>query len=202
MAEVHLIDLDVGVGCLLGAAGYEVRMYAAPGDYLMPVPDPEPGCLVLDLQLPGLSGSEFLAALRRHSAYRHPVIFLAAEVDVPASVRAMRAGAHDVLIKPVDGLQLLAAVEEAIEHDKREREARSMAQLVRERIESLSGRQRKVLKAIAAGTLSKRIAADLDVSGSTVKHDRAQIMKRLHACSIADLFQQLFAAGDIDRLLQ
>jgi FixJ family two-component response regulator len=205
MAAVYLIDPDAqvraSVGQWLGAAGYEVRMYAAPGDYLVPEPETGAGVLLLRLRLRELSGIEFAAALEHHPSYRHPIIFLADEMDVSTSVRAMHAGAHDVLTKPLDGSQLLAAVDEAMAFDVRERELRALSQLVRGKIESLSSRERKVLGGIVAGTRCQRIAADLGVSERTVKGDRSAIMKQLGVRSIPGLFRLLFAARDVDRLL-
>jgi FixJ family two-component response regulator len=199
MATVHLIDDDgvcrAALGRVLGAAGYDVRTYAAAGDYLVPDPDREPGCLVLDLHLPGVDGLELQAALRRHPGYDRPIIFLSGTADVKASVRAMHAGARDFLVKPVDEMVLLAAVRDAVESDAQERELQAQAQLARERIASLSGRERKVLQAIAAGQLHKQIASDLGVSERTVKADRARIKRRLQVESLAALLKLLIDAG-------
>jgi FixJ family two-component response regulator len=199
MATVHLIDDDgvcrAALGRVLGAAGYDVRTYAAAGDYLVPDPDGEPGCLVLDLHMPGVDGLELQAALRRHPGYDRPIIFLSGTADVRASVRAMNAGARDFLVKPVDESVLLAAVRDAVESDAQERELQAQAQLARERIASLSGRERKVLQAIASGLLHKQIASDLGVSERTVKADRARIKRRLGVESLASLLKLLIDAG-------
>jgi len=204
MAAVHLIDPDAqvraDVGRLLGLAGYEVRMYAAPGDYLIPEPDAGAGVLLMNLRLPELSGIEFAAALEHHPRYQHPIIFIAEEMDVSSSVRAMHAGARDLLTKPLDGSQLLAAVDDAVACDARERELRAQSQLVRARVESLSHRERMVLRGIVAGTRCQRIAADLGVSERTVKGDRAAVMKRLGVRSIAGLFKLLFAVEGLEVL--
>ena len=187
MATVHLIDDDQGmrtaIGRLLGAAGY--------GDYLLPAAGDEPGCLLLDLNLPGASGLDLQAALRRHPAYQRPIIFMSGTTDIAASVRAMHAGARDFLTKPVERSVLLAAVEDAVACDARQRESRARSQFVRKRLESLSDREHKVLKGIAAGTLHKKIAADLGISERTVKADRGRIMERLGVRTLPDLLKLL-----------
>lgn len=199
MATVHLIDDDgvcrAALGRVLGAAGYDVRTYAAAGDYLVPDPDGAPGCLVLDLHLPGVDGLELQAALRRHPGYDRPIIFLSGTADVKASVRAMHAGARDFLVKPVDESVLLAAVRDAVESDAQERELQAQAQQARARIASLSEREKKVLQSIASGLLHKQIASELGVSERTVKADRARIKRRLGVESLAALLKLLIDAG-------
>jgi FixJ family two-component response regulator len=205
MAAVYLIDADAQVRATvrqwLNAAGYDVHVYAAPGDYLVPEPEAGAGVLLMNLRRPELTGIDFAAALEHHPGYRHPIIFLAEDMDVSSSVRAMHAGAHDLLTKPLNGTELVAAVHEAIAYDLQERQVRAFSQQVRARVESLSGRERKVLRGIVAGTRCQRIAADLGVSERTVKGDRAAIMKQLGVRSVPSLFQLLFAARGLDPLL-
>jgi FixJ family two-component response regulator len=136
---------------LLGAAGYDVRAYAAAGDYLVGrTPADEPGCLLLDLRLPGIDGLQLQAALRRHPAYEHPVVFLSGSADVPSTVQAMRAGACEFLTKPIDRDVLLAAVKDAVERDAALRERRARERLARAHIASLAPRERQVLDGIVA----------------------------------------------------
>jgi len=195
MATVHVIDDDesmrTALGRLLGAAGYQVRTYAAAGDYLLPEASDEPGCLLLDLNLPGASGLDLQAALARHPHYQRPIIFLSGTADIPSSVRAMHAGAHDFLTKPVTREVLLAAVEDAVASDTVRRSGSARSGLLRQRLASLSERERKVLEGVAAGTVHKRIAASLGVSERTVKADRARMMEKLQADSLADLLRLL-----------
>jgi FixJ family two-component response regulator len=195
MATVHLIDDDEAVraalGRLLASAGYRVRTYAAAGDYLVPAPDDEPGCLLLDLQLPGTNGLEFQAALRRHPAYERPIIFLSGSADVRSSVQAMRAGAREFLTKPVQREVLLAAVEDAVGHDAELRETRAHAQSTRAHIESLGQRERRVLEGILAGKRHKQTAAELGVSERTIKSDRARVMERLGVQNLPELLKLL-----------
>lgn len=198
MATVHLIDDDESVraalGRVLALAGYKVHAYATAGDYLVPEPDDTPGCLLLDLQLPGISGLEFQAALRRLPAYERPIIFISGTADVRTSVQAMRAGAHEFLTKPVQCEVLLAAVQDAIVHDKQQRESRAHAERARLQLESLRERERKVLEGMAVGKLHKQTAAELGVSERTIKSDRARIMKHLGVRTLPELFRFLSQA--------
>jgi FixJ family two-component response regulator len=195
MATVHLIDDDeamrTALGRLLSAAGYRVRTYAAAGDYLVPAPDDDPSCLLLDLQLPGISGLELQAALPHHPDYERPIIFLSGTADVRASVQAMRAGASEFLTKPIQRDALLAAVKVAVGRDVALRERRRRARQARSRLESLAPRERKVLDGIVAGKLHKQIAAELGVSERTIKVDRARVMKQMGARTLADLLRML-----------
>jgi FixJ family two-component response regulator len=195
MATVHLIDDDeamrTALGRLLSAAGYRVRTYAAAGDYLVPAPDDDPSCLLLDLQLPGISGLELQAALPHHPDYERPIIFLSGTADVRASVQAMRAGASEFLTKPIQRDALLAAVELAVGRDVELREHRRRARQARSRLESLAPRERKVLDGIVAGKLHKQMASELGVSERTIKVDRARVMKQMGARTLADLLRVL-----------
>ena len=199
MATVHVVDDDASLrealGRLLGAAGYTVRTYAAAGDYLVPAPDDDPSCLLLDLHLPGVDGLALQAALPRHPAYVRPIIFLSGSADVPSSVQAMRAGACEFLTKPVDRDRLLAAVEAAVGRDAATRAGRTRSRHARQRIEALGPRERRVLDGIVAGRLHKQIAADVGVSERTIKTDRARIMARLGVQGLPDLLKLLGEAG-------
>jgi FixJ family two-component response regulator len=169
---IHIIDDDAAVRAalqrVLAGAGHITRCYAAAGDYLLPPPDGAPGCLLLDVQLPGFSGLDLQEALPRHPGYEHPIVFLSGADDIKASVRAMRAGAREFLTKPVDHDVLLAAVDDAIRHDVRLRSARRETELARARIATLGEREHLVLEGIAAGRLHKQLAADLGVSERTI----------------------------------
>jgi FixJ family two-component response regulator len=196
---IHIIDDDASVRTalqrVLSSAGYTTRCYAAAGDYLLPAPDPEPGCLLLDLQLPGFSGLDLQDALPRHPGYEHPIVFLSGADDVRASVRAMRSGAREFLTKPVDFDVLLAAVEDAIQHDIRQRTRRREAEEARARLAALGQREHLVLEGIAAGRLHKQLAADLGVSERTIKADRARIMRTLGVDTLPGLLLALRSAS-------
>jgi FixJ family two-component response regulator len=197
---IHIIDDDAAVRSalqrVLSSAGYATRCYAAAGDYLLPPPDETPGCLLLDVQLPGFSGLDLQEALPRHPGYEHPIVFLSGADDIRASVRAMRAGAREFLTKPVDHDVLLAAVEDAIRHDVHMRALRHETEQARSRIAALGQREHLVLEGIAAGRLHKQLAADLGVSERTIKADRARIMRTLGVDTLPALMKTLRHAQD------
>ncbi|MBC5783832.1 response regulator transcription factor [Ramlibacter sp. USB13] len=197
---IHIIDDDTAVrGALqrvLAAAGYATKCYAAAGDYLLPPPDPSPGCLLLDVQLPGFSGLDLQDALPRHPGYEHPIVFLSGADDIRASVQAMRAGAREFLTKPVDQDVLVAAVADAVQHDVRMRALRHETEVARARIAALGQREHLVLEGIASGRLHKQLASDLGVSERTIKADRARIMRTLEVDTLPALLKTLRHAQD------
>jgi len=187
---VHVVDDDdslrTAVARLLNAAGLEVRAYASAGDFLLhPLPH-RPGCILLDLRMPGPSGLELQRALRTLGATL-PVIFFTAHADVACSVEAMKAGAVDFLMKPVEPQVLLEAVQRALERDARLRAARTDADDLLSRFALLSPREREVFDLVVAGKLNKQIADELGIAERTVKAQRAQLMIKLGAESAAEL---------------
>jgi FixJ family two-component response regulator len=200
MLTVHLVDDDRSVRTalerLLRAAGYEVLTYASADDYLRGAPHDAPGCLLLDLRLPGASGLELQAALRGHPGHEHPIVFLSGAADVPSSVQAMRAGACEFLTKPVDDERLLAAVQDAVARDSARRERRARVRLARQHLASLGERERQVLAGITAGRLHKQMAADLGVSERTIKSDRARVMGRMGVRTLPALLRLLAESGE------
>jgi FixJ family two-component response regulator len=187
---IHVVDDDPSMRAallrLLDAAGFEARGYSSTGEFLLqPLPE-RPGCLLLDLRLPGPSGLDLQAALQQRDI-RLPIVFLSGHANVAASVRAMKAGAVDFLTKPVKRDVLLDAIGRALERDAMQRTAREKADLLRARFESLTERQRQVFERIVAGRLNKQIADDLGVAERTVKREREQVMVKLEAGSAAEL---------------
>ena len=189
-AVVHLVDDDESLRSalqrLLTAAGYRVRTYASAGEFLLEPPVDAPGCLLLDLHMPGPSGLDLQEALKRHGV-RLPVIFLTGHGDLPTGVRAMKAGAVDFLTKPVERETLFGAVGRAIEVDAKQRTARSNQSDLQGRYAQLTAREREVLDLIVAGKLNKQIAGDLGIAERTVKAQRAQVMAKLGATNAAEL---------------
>ena len=189
-AVIHLVDDDESLRSalqrLLSAAGYRVRTYASAGDFLLEPPADAPGCLLLDLRMPGPSGLDLQEALKRHGV-RLPVIFLTGHGDLPTGVRAMKAGAVDFLTKPVERETLFAAVAHAIEVDAAQRATRSNYSDLQGRYALLTVRERAVLEGVVAGKLNKQIAGDLRVAERTVKAQRAQVMAKLGATNAAEL---------------
>jgi FixJ family two-component response regulator len=200
MATVHLIDDDAALRAtlarLLGAAGLVVHGYATADDYLDIDPDDEPGCLVIDMHLPGIDGLQLQAALRHRPDHERPIIFISDNPDVRSSVQALRAGAFELLTKPLDGDMLLAAVNEAVTRDATLRERRARARRARADLESLRARERKVLDGILDGRLHKQLAAEIGVSERTIKVDRARVMERLGVRNLAALVKLLIEANE------
>ena len=149
--------------------------------------DPEKaGCIVLDIRLPGQSGLEFQEALAQSDLPRS-VILISAHVDVAMAVRAMKAGAIDVLTKPVREQDLLEAVNRAIANDAARREERTSKTAAQLRYTSLTERERQILTLVVAGKLNKQIAAELRLAEPTVKLHRGHMMRKMKATSVADL---------------
>ena len=187
---IHVVDDDASMRAallrLLGAAGFEAHGYASTGEFLLqPLPD-RPGCLLLDMRLPGPSGLELQASLQQQNITL-PVVFLTGHATVDTSVRAMKAGAVDFLTKPVKRDILLGAVQRALAQDATRRAAREEASRLHERFASLTPRQREVFDLVVAGKLNKQIADELDIAERTVKREREQVMAKLDANSAADL---------------
>ena len=198
---VHVVDDDeplrTAVARLLSAQGYEVRTYASAGDFLLAPPTEGPGCLVLDVRMPGPSGLDLQQALERRPDAL-PIIFVSGHADVPSSVRAMKAGAVDFLTKPVVPEVLLQAVAAALARDRAARSARDAVAGAQTRYAVLTERERAVFEGAVAGRLNKQIAAELGIAESTVKAHRGQVMEKMGAGSIAELVQTadlLRAAG-------
>jgi FixJ family two-component response regulator len=180
--------------CLLKSVGHDVRLFASAPEFMQAVRDDAPGCIVLDVRLPGMSGLTFQQELAKaHVAL--PIIFVTGHGDVPMSVRAMKAGAVEFLTKPFDDQVLLDAVHAALERDRlRRREEASLASL-QARYEDLTERERQVMGHVVTGRVNKRIAAELGLSVVTVKVHRGQVMRKMQAKSIAELVRMADRLG-------
>ena len=189
-AVVFVIDDDPSMRSaledLVSTVGLEVRAFAAPQEFLRCKPPDAPGCLVLDVRLPGMSGLTFQQELAK-DGLALPVIFITGHGDIPMSVRAMKAGAVEFLTKPFHDQDLLDAIHAAIERDrKRRREAMRLAAL-RERFVTLTERERQIMTLVVIGRANKQIAAQLNLSEMTVKVHRGQVMRKMHAGSLPEL---------------
>jgi FixJ family two-component response regulator len=189
-ALIHVVDDDasqrVALLRLLGAAGFETRGYGSTGEFLLQSLPDRPGCLLLDMHLPGPSGLELQAALRRQGSDL-PVVFLTGYGDVASSVEAMKAGAVDFLSKPIGRDALLEAIGRALARDRALRAAAREAAELRSRFAALTPRERDVFEGVVAGKLNKQIAEALGIAERTVKLQRAQMMRKLGVGSAAEL---------------
>jgi FixJ family two-component response regulator len=187
---IHVVDDDasfqVAIARLLRATHYEVRTYANAGDFLLRLPEDAPGCILLDLRMPGPSGLALQEALASRLDTL-PIIFLSGHADVPATVQAMKAGAVDFLTKPVKREVLLPAIERALARDAESRAARERLNAWRARYDLLTPREIEVLEGIVSGRMNKEIAAELGASERTIKAHRAQVMQKMNVTSVAEL---------------
>jgi FixJ family two-component response regulator len=171
---------------LLKSVGHEVRLFSSAPEFMHAVRNDAPGCLVLDVRLPGMSGLAFQQELTK-AGIALPVIFITGHGDVPMSVRAMKAGAAEFLTKPFDDQVLLDAVHAALERDREARRADASLAAMRARYAELTERERQVMSHVVAGWVNKRIAAALNLSVVTVKVHRGQVMRKMQAKSVAEL---------------
>jgi FixJ family two-component response regulator len=179
---------------LLAAAGHRAEPFESAQQYLEVLEQrgsEDPGCLLLDLDLPGIGGLDLQRKLVSWGLSR-PVVFLTGDADVQQCVAAMKAGAVDYLTKPVDGTRLIGAVEEALRLDAVEREERTLQNSIRRRLLTLTFRERQVMEQVARGKLNKQIAVQLGIGEKTVKVHRARVMSKMIADSVPELVR--FAA--------
>jgi FixJ family two-component response regulator len=189
-AVVFVVDDDPSMRrsleSLLRSIGHDVRLFSSAQEFMKAERPEVPGCLVLDVRLPGMSGLTFQQELAK-AGIALPVIFVTGHGDVPMTVRAMKAGAAEFLTKPFDDQVLLDAIHAAIERDRaRRRDAASLA-VLKARYDELTQRERQVMKLVVAGRVNKQIAAELGLSLVTVKVHRGQVMRKMGAKSVAEL---------------
>lgn len=179
-------ELRLALDNLFRSVGLQARLFGSAVEFLKADPGDAPGCLVLDIRLPGVSGLEFQGQLAR-SGVKLPIVFMTGHGDVPMSVRAMKAGAVDFLTKPFRDQDMLDAVAAAIEADRQRRSSEAARQDVRGRFENLSPREREVMTLVTRGLMNKQVAGELGLSEITVKLYRGQAMRKMGARSLADL---------------
>jgi FixJ family two-component response regulator len=183
-----------GLTRLLAAAGYAVEAFASAREFLARPPHPGPCCLVLDVRMPGLTGiqlQELLAATGR----RMSIVFVTGHADVRTSVKAMKAGAVDLLTKPVDVKDLIAAIRRAVTRDEHARASETRLAEVKRRVGMLTAREVEVFARVVTGMLNKQIGAALGIGEKTVKVHRARVMEKMQAGSVAELVRLADEAG-------
>jgi FixJ family two-component response regulator len=189
-AIVFVVDDDpsvrTGLARLLKSVGLTAATFASAPEFLEKAPPEKPGCVIVDLRLPAMSGLELQEQLKARSLSL-PIIFLTAFGTVPTSVRAMKAGAIDFLEKPVDDQTLIDAVFRALELDRAQRVKQAEIQAVLDRFKSLTPREVEVFRLIITGKLNKQVAYDLNTSEKTIKVHRARILEKMHCQSLAEL---------------
>jgi len=172
----------------------QVETFESAQEFLARPAAEAPSCLVLDLQLPGLSGLD-LQKRMAEVGLEIPIVFLTGHGNIPASVQAMKAGAVEFLTKPFDEHDLLRAIQEAVERDRRTREQHAQMRELQNRYESLTAREQEVMQQVVSGLLNKQIAAELNITEYTVKIHRGRVMRKMHAESLADLVRMAESLG-------
>jgi RNA polymerase sigma factor (sigma-70 family) len=175
-----------GLSSLIRSAGLQVETFASGQEFLARPGTEAPSCLVLDLQLPGLSGLD-LQKRMAEAGLEIPIVFLTGHGNIPASVQAMKAGAVEFLTKPFDEQDLLQAIQEAVERDRQNRQQHAEMRELQSRYESLTAREQEVMQQVVSGLLNKQIAAELNITEYTVKIHRGRVMRKMHVESLADL---------------
>jgi FixJ family two-component response regulator len=187
-------ETRAGLTRLLGAAGYQVRAFESAERFFKEHDSEAPGCLLLEICMPDMSGLEAQRLLNR-SEFARPIIFLTAHGDIQTSVQAMKQGAVDFLTKPMDEVRLLAAVNQAVQLDFAARHERAICRNIEQRLATLTPRQREIMGQIIRGRTNKRIALDLGIVEKTVKIHRSKVMAKMNARSVPGLVHLAIRVG-------
>jgi len=203
-SKVYIIDDEAEVreslARLLASAGFAATECASAGEYLLCPPAPGAACILLDVDMPGVTGPELHELLRRRGT-SVPIIYLTGRSSISIGVKAMKQGALDFLEKPVDETALLASIEAALENHRQMLRERGRNLELSARLARLSAREYEVMRHVVAGRLNKQIAGDLSIAEKTVKVHRGRVMAKMQARSLAELVHlcdELAAAGAYD----
>jgi len=195
---VFVVDADVSIRpalrSLIRSVRLNVEFFSSPLEFLLEKRPDAPSCLVLDVRLPGKSGLDFQRELAE-ADISIPIIFVTGHGDIPMAVRAMKAGAVDFLTKPLRDQDLLDAIQVALERDRARRQRQAEIATLRERLQSLTPREREVLPLVVSGLLNKQIATEIGTTEATVKVHRSQLMKKMGADSLPDLVRMADKIG-------
>lgn len=187
---MHVVDDDANVRSsvarLLRSYGFGVELYESAADFLSRLPAPDPGCVLLDLSLPGMNGLELQAAISAHRP-NLAAVFMTGQGDISTSVKAMKAGAIDFLTKPFGEEELIASVREALEKSRMLSESEDLLERDWATFQLLTGREKEVCLLVAQGLMNKQIAGELGPTEKTIKLHRAGVMRKLKVNSVADL---------------
>jgi FixJ family two-component response regulator len=197
-ATIFVVDDDAAVRRsltrLLRSAGWNAEVFASAGELLERAPISGPGCVLLDIQMPGMSGLE-LQERMSEAGISLPVVFLSGKGDIPMSVQAMKHGAVDFLVKPVDEASLFQALDQAVKRQAVEAATRQGRDCIMARLALLSAREREVLERVVQGRLNKQIAFELGIAEKTVKAHRGRVMEKMEARTVAELVHMCDAVG-------
>jgi len=195
---IFLIDDDPsarrGLSRLIRVAGFNIQTFASAEEFLASPRYDGPGCIILDVKMPGLSGPDLQAEINK-AEYRIPIIFISGHGDVPTTAQAMKEGALDFLTKPIDRDHLLKAIRTALDKDLASREAHAEFQQIHAKLDELTPREFEVMRFVVAGLLNKQIAYELGITEDTVKIHRGRMMSKMDVVSVADLVRLTQKAG-------
>lgn len=197
---VFIVDDDEavarGLRWLIETVQLPVQTYASAREFLDAYDPAHPGCVLLDVRMPGMSGLELQQRLAARGGYHLPLIFVTGHGDVQMAVRTVQAGAFDFIEKPFNDQDLLERVQRAIAHDAAEREREGERRQLRERLDALTPREREVLDLVVQGQPNKAVANALGLSSKTVEFHRAKVMEKLQVRSLADLVKLAMSVDD------
>ena len=195
---IHLVDDDEAIrrsaGFMLKTSGYQVRSYSSGVELLKDAKELSPGCILLDVRMPGMDGLQVQEALQERGI-GFPVIVMTGHGDVGVAVQAMKAGAVDFIEKPFEKAVLLSAIEEGFSRLEQTGRSRARAEEAKVRLQALTPREHDVLEGLVRGHPNKTIAYDLDISPRTVEIHRANLMSKLGVASLSEALRIAFAAG-------
>jgi FixJ family two-component response regulator len=195
---IHIVDDDPSIRKslwrLINGAGYDCVGYGSAEEFLHDCDPDAPGCVVIDLELPGMDGFDLQEALSFETCAL-PAVFLTGTGDIPATVRAMKAGAVDFLAKPVEAAVLLVTIEEALARNAATRASLASSDDLRDRLETLTPRERQVLDLVVLGRQSKEIAVELGTAVKTIKVHRARMMQKMRMPTTAHLVRAIVELG-------